>query len=122
MLTLITLLFLTPAQAAVKMECLSVKVSDQIAAYLDFAADAKTGRIDSEYRNGFPPVGLLVSKLKQGRAAGEYVSEEKTYNGYTGSIVMPSGFMKSREFIAKLTVLTLNKRETLRYDLKCIAR
>lgn len=118
-----TLLFLLSlsAFASSDVECLSQRSQDQIAAYLRISNDGSPGHIEVEYRNGFPPLGLVSAEL---RPAGSnkantkrYVSERDSETGYTAEITLPLGFAEMPEFSANLIVRTTEK--SLPYPLSC---
>ena len=116
----LTLFFLPVSALAQNYECTSVKYSDQIAAFLQFSADARSGRLESEYRNGFPPVGLVDAPIRfVGTKGGilRYESEKDRLTQYSASLEVPVGFQQRKKFEGRLSIHT--PKESLRYEMSC---
>lgn len=73
------------AQAETIFKCKSVTFSDQLSATLRLGDDEKGGRLEVDYWNGYPPVGLVYADFKLGRTEADYkayVTEADRTSGY----------------------------------------
>lgn len=120
---LIALMFLAApatAKADLVFKCKSAIFSDQLSADLRFAEDGKSGRLELDYWNGYPPIGLVYADLSSPQAQnGKVVFPPATdsHSGYSAELSVPSGFVSLDDF--KAAVVLNNKRSIKKYELNC---
>jgi len=109
------------ARADLVFKCKSVVFSDQLGASLRFEENGKSGQIELDYWNGYPPIGLVYGELKAPTLKGGFVAfpnVRDTHSGYSAELTVPSTFLSADDFTAKIG-LTPKAGPKKIYDLNC---
>ena len=116
------------AHAGVDFKCESVKSGDQLSGWLRFGFSGGDGQVQLDYWAGYPPIAIVDADLDNGRAvtASEilYNSAADRQEGTVALVVLPTGFISTDKFLAKVTLqykATDNRAaKNEKHDLNCV--
>lgn len=108
------------ARADYTFKCKSVTFSDQLAAVLRFDGNGGDGRIEVDYWNGYPPIGLVYADVKKTVKKGKnqiFTTEADAHSGYTAQFTLPQGYIDQDSVLLTLKIQGWGNGRT--YQLNC---
>jgi hypothetical protein len=107
------------ARADLVYKCKAVKFSDEKTANLRFGEFGRSGGIEVEHWNGYPPLSLVSAELKtptqkDGKAI--FQSEVDPLWGYSAELTVPSSFLRMDFFEANITLIKGGKRAPIAFN------